>query len=91
MPVVLSSNPAEGRMIASGRMLAGLDQAALAASAGVSASTISNVERGSDARAETVRLIRRALRRHGVTLSFDRTNGIAIAALCFSEPEDDED
>ena len=44
----MTLNPlvARGRVIAAGRMLAGLDQAGLAAAAGVSASTVSKVERG---------------------------------------------
>ena len=79
-----------GRMVAAGRMLAGLDQADLAYAAGVSASTISNVERGSDAREETLRAIRKALRHNGITISIDRQNGLALAAIRFDEPESDD-
>ncbi len=79
-----------GRMIAAGRMLAGLDQAALADAAGVSASTISNVERGSDAREDTIKSIRKALRRTGVTVTIDKSNGIAIAAIRFDEPDEED-
>ncbi|MDE1173665.1 MAG: helix-turn-helix domain-containing protein [Parvibaculaceae bacterium] len=79
-----------GRMIAAGRMLAGLDQAALADAAGVSASTISNVERGSDARENTIISIRKALRRTGVTMTIDKSNGIAIAAIRFDEPDEED-
>jgi transcriptional regulator with XRE-family HTH domain len=77
-------------MVAAGRMLAGLDQAGLAEAAGVSASTISNVERGSDARDETIRAIRKALRRSGVTIAIDRQNGLALTAMRFDEPENDD-
>lgn len=76
--------------MAAGRMLAGLDQAGLAEAAGVSASTISNVERGSDARDETIRAIRKALRRSGVTIAIDRQNGLALTAMRFDEPENDD-
>lgn len=79
-----------GRMVAAGRALAGLDQAGLAKAAGVSASTISNVERGSDAREETLRSIRKALRRSGISISIDRQNGLAHAAIRFDEPESDD-
>jgi transcriptional regulator with XRE-family HTH domain len=80
----------QGRMVAAGRMLAGLDQAGLAEAAGVSPSTISNVERGSDARDETIRAIRKALRRSGVTIAIDRQNGLALTAMRFDEPENDD-
>lgn len=81
---------AQGRVVAAGRMLAGLDQAGLADAAKLSASTISNVEHGSDAREDTIRAIRKALRRSGVTFTIDRQNGIAIAAIRFDEPESDD-
>jgi transcriptional regulator with XRE-family HTH domain len=80
----------QGRMVAAGRMLAGLDQAGLAEAAGVSPSTISNVERGSDARDETIGAIRKALRRSGVTIAIDRQNGLALTAMRFDEPENDD-
>lgn len=86
----LESGIVRGRMIAAGRMLAGMDQGELAESSGVSPSTISNVERGSEAREETIKGIRKALRRSGVTITLDVTNGLAIAAIRFDEPEEEE-
>jgi transcriptional regulator with XRE-family HTH domain len=91
MSTPLTYGEALGRMIEAGRILAGLDQAALGAASGVSASTISNLERGNDARDSTVRSVRKALRKSGVTLSIDKVNGLALAAMTFAEPEDDDD
>jgi predicted transcriptional regulator len=64
-------------------------QAGLAREAEVSPSTISNVEGGRDAREETTRAIRKALRKSGITIHIDKLNGLAIAAIRFDEPEDD--
>jgi transcriptional regulator with XRE-family HTH domain len=88
MPVSISQAEAYGRMIAAGRMLAGLDQSQLAAIAGVSPATVSNVERGHDARDDTRRAIRKALRKSGVMVSWDTANGLAVAAITFEEPDD---
>jgi transcriptional regulator with XRE-family HTH domain len=91
MTLHLGSREATGRMIAAARMLAGWDQATLGSEAGCSASTVSNVERGSETRDETLKSIRRALRNRGVSMSIDKTNGQILLALIFSENEDDED
>ena len=90
MAVPLSSVEALGRAIAAGRMLAGLDQAELATKAGLSAATVSNVERGNDARPDTIKAIRRALRNTRVTICFEPSNGHASATIAFEEPDDDE-
>jgi transcriptional regulator with XRE-family HTH domain len=90
MPLPLSSAEALGRAVAAGRMLLGLDQAQLATEAGVSAATVSNVERGNDARPDTMKALRKALRQGGVTLCFDAKNGHASATIAFEEPEDED-
>ncbi len=90
MAIPLSSVEALGRAIAAGRMLAGLDQAELATKAGLSAATVSNVERGNDALHDTIKAIRRALRKSGVTVCFEASNGHASATIAFEEPDDDE-
>lgn len=89
--IPISAQEAMGRVVAAGRMLAGLDQAALATAAGVSAATVSNVERGNDARPTTLSAIRRALRHAGVNVCFSANNGHASAAICFEEPHASED
>jgi transcriptional regulator with XRE-family HTH domain len=91
MAVSISELEAYGRMIAAGRMLAGLDQAQLAVAARVSPATVSNVERGNDAREDTRRAIRRALRKSGVTVTWDAANGLVAAAVTFEEPIDIEE
>lgn len=86
----LDAAQAKGRMIAAGRMLAGLDQTDLAAASGVSASTISNVERGRiEARSATLKAIRKALRENGVTLTNDPTNFHISVGTTYEPTEDD--
>jgi transcriptional regulator with XRE-family HTH domain len=72
-------------------MMAGLDQAALALSAGLSAGSVSNVERGRDARPETLRALRQALSRDGVLIAFSRNNGLASVTISFAADEEDEE
>jgi transcriptional regulator with XRE-family HTH domain len=91
MPTSMSTTEALGRMLEAARILAGLDQAELGQMAGVSGSTVSNVERGNDARPETVKSIRSALRKNGVSLSLDGRNGLAFVAISFAEPDEDDD
>ena len=88
MPLNLSNNEALGRTYAAARMLAGLDQAALAHRAGVSSGTISNVERGRDARPDTIKAVRIALAHEGVLLAFSKNNGLASVSISFAA--DDE-
>lgn len=67
---------ARGRVIAAGRMLAGLDQEQLAAEAGVAPSTVSKVEQGrKNVRAATLRAVRDALERRGVDLTQNSRTG----------------
>ena len=83
MPLSLSNSEALGRTYAAARMMAGLDQAGLASAAGLSAGTISNVERGRDLRRETLRVIRRALSRAGVLVSFsEQRPRLSVYLLC---------
>jgi transcriptional regulator with XRE-family HTH domain len=89
--VTLDSTTALGRVIEAARVMAGLDQTGLAMASNVSPSTVSNVENGKDAREDTIRALRRALRKAGVTVVFDRTNGIAAATIAFEEPDEDDD
>lgn len=85
----LDNEQAMGRVIAAGRMFAGWDQGELAEKAGVSSSTVSNIERGRIVpRPETLKSLRRALRKKGVTLTFDPANGHIAAAIRFELPED---
>lgn len=88
--MILSHSEVQGRAIAAARLLAGLDQAGLAQLAGVSASTVSNVERGSDAREDTIVSIKKALRKAGITSSIDKVNGRAIIVATYEEPDEDE-
>ncbi len=90
MLITISPVEALGRAIAAGRMLAGLDQGQLATIANLSGATVSNVERGNDARPDTVKAIRKALRQSGVTICFEASNGHASASITFEEPEDEE-
>jgi transcriptional regulator with XRE-family HTH domain len=91
VPLSLSNTEALGRTYAAARMMAGLDQAGLATSAGLSAGTISNVERGRDSRSDTLRSIRRALSRAGVLVSFSKNNGVASVAISFATDEGEEE
>ena len=91
MPLNLSNTEALGRTYAAARMMAGLDQASLAHEAGLSAATISNVERGRDSRDDTLRAIRRALARQGVLVAFSRNNGLASVAISFAADDGEED
>ena len=91
MPLNLSNAQALGRTYAAARMMAGLDQAGLALGAGVSAGTISNVERGRDSRPDTLSAIRRALSREGVLIGFSRNNGLASVMISFAVDEGEEE
>jgi len=91
MPLSLSNSEALGRTYAAARMMAGVDQAGLATAAGLSAGTISNVERGRDSRPETLRAIRRALSRAGVLVAFSRNNGLASVSISFATDEGEEE
>lgn len=90
MPLNLSNTEALGRTYAAARMMAGLDQASLAVEAGISAGTVSNVERGREARPDTLKTVRRALARKGVVIAFSRNNGLATVSISFAA-DDDED
>lgn len=88
--MVLSDAEANGRLIAAARVLAGIDQATLADASGVSASTISNVERGrNEPRRVTIQSIRRTLsERYGISLSIDNVNH-RISVATYFEPGDE--
>lgn len=91
MPLNLSNSAALGRTYAAARMMAGIDQALLAQRAGVSAGTISNVERGRDSKPETLKAIRKALSKEGVLIAFSKNNGLASISIGFaSDDEEDE-
>ena len=91
MPLNLSNTDALGRTYAAARMMAGLDQAALALEAGLSGGTVSNVERGRDARPETLRALRRALGKKGVLVAFSRNNGLASVSISFATDDGEDD
>ena len=91
MQLSLSNPQALGRTYAAARMMAGLDQAALAVQAAVSAGTVSNVERGRDSRPDTLKAIRRALTRAGVLVAFSRNNGLATVSISFAADDAEEE
>jgi transcriptional regulator with XRE-family HTH domain len=91
MPLSLTNAEARGRTYAAARMMAGLDQASVAAAAGVSAATVSNVERGREGRPDTIKAIKKALARQGVLVSFSSNNGLASVAISFAADEEEEE
>ena len=91
LPFNLTIAEARGRTYAAARMLAGLDQAALAVVAKVSAGTVSNVERGREGRPETLRAIRNALTQRGVLVAFSSNNGLASVTISFAANEEEDD
>lgn len=91
MPLSLTNAEARGRTYAAARMLAGLDQAALANAAGVSAGTVSNVERGRDSRPDTLKAIRKALTKKGVLVGFSSNNGLASVSISFAADDEEEE
>jgi transcriptional regulator with XRE-family HTH domain len=91
MAISISNSEAMGRTIAAARMMAGLDQAALAEAASVSAGTVSNIERGREVKSESVKSVRNALARHGVLIGFSRNNGLASVSIAFVTDEGEED
>ena len=79
---------ATGRMIGAARVLAGLDQTQLAKLAGLAPSTVSNVESGRTApRVATLKVLRKVLKKQGVTLTHDALNG-NISVVTSYDPED---
>jgi transcriptional regulator with XRE-family HTH domain len=80
-----------GRTYAAARMMAGFDQSGLAEQAGVSAGTVSNVERGRDSRPDTLKAIRRALTRAGVLMAFSSNNGLATVSISFATDDSEEE
>jgi transcriptional regulator with XRE-family HTH domain len=91
MPLNLSNAQALGRTYAAARMMAGLDQGSLAVASGLSAGTISNVERGKDSRPDTLKSIRRTLAREGVLVAFSRNNGLASVIISFAADEGEDE
>jgi transcriptional regulator with XRE-family HTH domain len=83
----MSEQQARGRHFHAGRVLAGLDQQALATIAGVSAGTISNIEQGKKSTDESIKAVRRALRERGVNLMFG--NHQAGASVAFIDKNAD--
>ncbi len=83
--MTLNALTARGRVIAAGRMLAGLDQAELAAAAGLSASTISTIERGQrNVRDETLDAVRRALQGLGVDVTQNSRTGLHAVGTSYN-------
>ena len=87
--VSISKNEALGRLVGAGRIFAGLDQAELGALAGVSASTVSNIEKGRTSTQASIKSVRAALREKGVNLSFG--NNQAGASICFVDRNAEEE
>jgi transcriptional regulator with XRE-family HTH domain len=87
--IAIAKREAQGRLLEAGRILAGLDQGSLASLAGVSASTVSNIENGRTATEASVKAVRKALRDEGVNLSFG--NDQAVASICFIDRNSEDD
>jgi transcriptional regulator with XRE-family HTH domain len=68
--IAVTREDARGRLVAAARILAGLDQNDLGALAGVSGSTISNLENGHKTMRSTLVAVDRALKGKGVNFSF---------------------
>jgi transcriptional regulator with XRE-family HTH domain len=82
--MLLNAEQSNARMIAAGRMLAGLDQRGLAHASKVSASTISNIETGkTKASRDHLIAIQEALRMNGVTLTNDTDNGRILLSITY--------
>ena len=76
---------ARGRVVAAGRMLAGLDQEQLAAEAGLSPSTVSKIELGHrPVRAQTYRAVLQALDRLGVDVAQNGRTGHHSAGTSYA-------
>lgn len=76
---------ARGRVVAAGRMLAGVDQEQLALEAGLSASSVSKIELGRrKVRAETLQAVIQALDRLGVDVTQNGRTGHHAAATSFA-------
>ena len=88
--IALSEDAAYGRYIQAARTLAGLDQNELGALAGVSGSTISNIENGRNSTATTRRAVRSALQRKGVNLCFGN-NQITLGIAFVDRNQEDEE
>lgn len=61
------------------------------AASGLSAGTVSNVERGRDSKADTLKAIRRALTKEGVLVAFSRNNGLASVSISFATDDEEEE
>jgi transcriptional regulator with XRE-family HTH domain len=85
----ISATQAQGRLIAAARIFAGLDQAQLASLAGVSASTVSNVEKGRIATPDSLKALRRALKDQGVNMTFGNHQASASIAFVDRNSEDE--
>lgn len=88
--IAISNDDAYGRYIQAARVLAGLDQNQLGALAGVSASTISNIENGRNATPTTRKAVRSALQKKGVNLVFGNNQiNLGIAFVDRNEEEEE--
>ena len=75
---------ARGRVIAAGRMLAGVDQEQLALEAGLSASSVSKIELGRrNVRVETLHAVIQALDRLGIDVIQNGRTGHHAAATSY--------
>ena len=83
MAIRCSEEEAFGRVVAAGRMLAGIDQATLGADAGVSGATISNVEQGRSSRVSTADAIVDALADYGVHIAYKKGVGVISAQASY--------
>lgn len=90
--IAITEDEAFGRFVEAGRVLAGLDQGALGALAGVSGSTISNIENGHKSTVPTRRAVRRALREKGVNFGVSEDQIIlGISFVDKNKTSDDEE
>jgi transcriptional regulator with XRE-family HTH domain len=90
--IAITEDQAFGRLVEAGRILAGLDQGELGALAGVSGSTISNIENGHKTTSQTRKSVRRALREKGVNFGLSEDQILlGIAFVDKNKSTDDED
>lgn len=79
----ISDSIAFGRLIAAARILSGLDQTELAIQAGISAGTVSNIERGRDVKEDNEKKIRRALAKRGILIAYSSSIGAGSISFYF--------
>jgi transcriptional regulator with XRE-family HTH domain len=89
--IVMTHTKARGRALAAARYLLGLDQETLGSKAKISGGTVSNVEQGKDVKDITIKMLRRVLRRAGVTMNHDTINNRIVLVIDYRDPDEEDD